>query len=118
MSTEPIVDEDYASSEDSDFAPDEAAGRESSPDSDAGADATEVQAGHVKRKRRLVDGEAEDVDLENSGDEAVIEKWKKKRKRAKDKLDEDEGGDGGLIKTRSQRAQEEVISHQTTIYSC
>lgn len=112
MSHEPTIhDEDYASSEDSDFAPDEAPeqGDASSDDEDETAgDATEPAP--VKRKRQPQAGggdDAEDAGFENSGDEAIIGRGKKKQKKSRQaQLDEDEGGEGGLIKTRSMRAVE------------
>jgi len=121
-----LSDEDYASSEDSDFAPDgqdQHAGQESGFESDSEEDegaakensvptATNITSNALKRKRPTKDSEpeAEDAGFENSGDEAIVQKGKKKRK----KKDEDEGreddGDenGGLIKTRSQRAAQKV----------
>lgn len=118
MPPDPLLDpeEDYASSEDSDFAPEEAAEeRESTPSEDEAeaADATPDQttATTTKRKRQAGDEhEAEDAGFENSGDEAVIGRGKKRLKRAARHQhgDDDEGGEGGLIKTRSQRAQEKV----------
>lgn len=113
MPPDPILDqeEDYVSSEDSDFAPEEAAERESTPSEDE-ADATpDHPAATSKRKRQQAgDDEAEDAGFENSGDEAIIGKGKKRLKRAtrQNGYDDDEGGEGGLIKTRSQRAQEKV----------
>ncbi len=105
MAFGPVTDEDYASSEDSDFAPEDAADRESSA---ASADEEDVAADEpavAKRRRQPEDGDAE---LENSGDEAVIERGKKRRKRAKakDGGDQDDREDGSVIKTRSQRALE------------
>lgn len=119
MPPETLLDpeEDYASSEDSDFAPEEAAERESTPSEDEAeaADATPDQTTATtttsKRKRQAGDDhEAEDAGFENSGDEAVIGRGKKRLKRAAARHhgDDDEGGEGGLIKTRSQRAQEKV----------
>lgn len=113
MQPEPLHDEDYVSEEDSDFAPDQAPVEESSgsDDDDEAADAEKQTRG----KRRRQDGEdgAGDAGFENSGDEAIIEKGKKRRKRAKRKddgadadADADEGGEGGLIKTRRMRAAE------------
>lgn len=104
MPPDPTIDEDeeYASSEDSDFAPD-AAGDQASEQS---ADEDEVEKPKTKRDRS--DGN-DDAGYDNSGDEAIIEKGKKRRKRAKAKgesFDDEEGGEGGLIKTRRQRAAE------------
>ncbi|KAH6627787.1 bucentaur or craniofacial development-domain-containing protein [Chaetomium tenue] len=110
MSTEPLHDEDYVSHEDSDFAPDNAATEESSvSDNDEPAE-TEKQT-QSKRRREGAINAADDAGFENSGDEAVIEKGKRRRKKAKRKDEgagEDEGGEGGLIKTRSMRAVEKA----------
>ncbi|KAH0596213.1 hypothetical protein MHUMG1_06074 [Metarhizium humberi] len=106
----PVLDEEdeqYASSQDSDFAPDEAP----EPVSDQ-SDAEDAEEGGKKRKQSEPDGQAHDDGYDNSGDEAIIAKGKKRRKRAEEKgekgrpVDEDEGGEGGLVKTRAQRAAE------------
>jgi hypothetical protein len=118
---DPSLDEDsnYASSEDPDFAPDEvpqAAGSDSSDsDSDAENDTVDVKRANkqkikgvtrtVKRKRAKVE-EAEDVGFENSGDEEIVEKGlKRRRKKRGGKVNEDEdsdgdGGEGGFVRTR------------------
>ncbi|KAK1992012.1 BCNT-domain-containing protein [Colletotrichum falcatum] len=119
MPPDPIIDdEEYESSQDSDFAPEDAVAADgaseasdSESDGDGGDDAaatTTTTTEHAKGKR-----DAEDAGFENSGDEALIKKAQKKRRRkAKDAGaaaapdDEDEGGDGGLVKTRSMRAVE------------
>lgn len=107
----PVLDEEdeqYASSQDSDFAPDEAP----EPVSDQ-SDAEDAEEGEKKRKQSQPDGQAHDNGYDNSGDEAIIAKGKKRRKRAEEKgrpVDEDEGGEGGLVKTRAQRAAECVPS--------
>ncbi|KHN99498.1 SWR1-complex protein 5 [Metarhizium album ARSEF 1941] len=98
-------DEQYASSEDSDFAPDEAP----EPASDQSDTEEDGKAGEKKRKQPEADGQAVGDGYDNSGDEAVISKGNKRRKRAGEKgrpVDEDEGGEGGLVKTRAQRAAE------------
>lgn len=115
-------DEDYASSEDSDFI-DDAGGQnisaDSSADSDSEAEETSKEGPtnrgegatkkSTKRKRANVEEDAQDAGFENSGDEAIIEKGlKRQRRKGKKGQDEDEGGEGGLIKTRSMRAQEYV----------
>ena len=115
-------DEEYASEEDSDFVDDGATSTrgyraESSTDEDSDAEEEPSNRGRggkkpTKRKRTTLDeGEAEDAGLENSGDEAIVEKGlKNQRKRSrKGQHDDDEGGEGGLIKTRSMRAQEYVL---------
>jgi hypothetical protein len=113
-------EEDYASSEDSDFAPEDAPERESTPSEDededeaAPADQPTTTTTTSKRKRKQVgdNDEAEDAGFENSGDEAIIGKGKKRLKRATRQNglgnDDDEGGECGLIKTRAQRAAEKV----------
>lgn len=117
-----IDDEDYASEEDSDFAPDEEEGvagddangeaGESSEDSEAdqdGTTTTKAAPTSSRKRKQQQDGDGEDAGFENSGDEAIIEKGKKRRKRGQQKqADEEEGGEGGLIKTRSMRAVEYV----------
>ncbi|CAN8096801.1 unnamed protein product [Discula destructiva] len=127
MPPEPITvdDEDYASSEDSDFAPDDAPEQEDAAESSDGEDQDEndavaarkaaaATAAAPSKKRKQAGGDAstaaEDAGFENSGDEAIIEKGKKRQKRAGRKLepDDDEGGEGGLIKTRSMRAVEKL----------
>ena len=107
MPPEPLTDEDeqYASSEDSDFAPD-AAGDHVSIHSDSEDDGDKTSN---KRSKPAEKVEAEDAGYNNSGDEAIIQKGNKRRKKAKTRgtaLEDDEGGEGGLIKTRRQRAAE------------
>ncbi|KAB8297141.1 hypothetical protein EYC80_002523 [Monilinia laxa] len=109
-------DDEYASSEDEDFAPDAAPAQEESSESEAEDEDSTVVIDKPKKKttkrKRGDDEEAEDAGFENSGDEAIIERGLKRRKKKGKKggKDEegDEGGEGGLIKTRSMRAQEKV----------
>lgn len=113
MSLEELAhDEDYVSEEDTDFAPDDAAVEDSSVSEDEAAD--DEKTAPTKRKRQVGEDGAEDAGFENSGDEAIIEKGKKRQKKSKRKdgaeADEDEGGEGGLIKTRRMRQAEYVIS--------
>lgn len=121
MQPEPIQDEDYASEEDSDFAPDDAPAEGSSVsdnDDDDQAEATE-NATQPKRKRPAVADGAEEAGFENSGDEAIIEKGKKRQKKSKRKdvgADEDEGGEGGLVKTRRMRAAEYAVPSSLDLY--
>ncbi|KAL8371479.1 hypothetical protein RB595_001326 [Gaeumannomyces hyphopodioides] len=101
-------DDQYISSEDSDFAPDEDGARDASPEDADDEDAED--AGATKRKRPSGEDETGDAGFENSGDEAVIQKAKNKRRRKGKEpevgQDDESGGQGGLIKTRSQRALE------------
>ncbi|KAI3337267.1 BCNT-domain-containing protein [Xylariaceae sp. AK1471] len=108
MPPEPLIDEDYASEDDSDFAPG-AVPAEGGSESESEADGDQPSIATPKRKR--TDNDATEEDFGNSGDEAIIQKGKKRRKKAKrtdGDADGDEGGEGGLIKTRSQRAQEKA----------
>ncbi|KAI1469348.1 BCNT-domain-containing protein [Daldinia caldariorum] len=114
MAEEPFIDEEYASDEDSDFAPD-AAPLDVDPEASE-SEEDEVQLIAVPSKKRAavpdtdVDADANDG-FENSGDEAIIQKGKKRQKKEKRKdgdAKDDEGGEGGLIKTRSMRAAEKV----------
>ncbi|CAJ2509984.1 Uu.00g058840.m01.CDS01 [Anthostomella pinea] len=119
MPPDPIIDEDYASEEDSDFAPD-APAEGASDASDSEGDGDELAA--APKRKRTVEDDAADDGYENSGDEAIISKGKKRQKKAskiKDggvAEDDDEGGEGGLVKTRSMRAVEkaERKSHAVT----
>jgi hypothetical protein len=101
--------DNYRESSDEDFNPTAAAVDESSSSSDEDA-AVAAKPAQRKGKRKAPD--PEDLD---SGDEVTIEaarKRKAKRRKggkAKDDdllLSDDEGGEGGLIKTRAQRAGE------------
>jgi hypothetical protein len=120
MSADPLIDEDYASEDDSDFTPDvvPAEGEGSDFDSEAEAEAVDGQvkgnknSTTSKRRRTGNDDTAGDVDFENSGDEAIVQKGKRRRKKTggddETGTPGHEGGEGGLIKTRSQRAQEKA----------
>jgi hypothetical protein len=113
-------DSDYASEEDSDFAPDAApaAVEEESSDSESEADepTTKIDVkGKNKKRKRGDNEEAEDLGFENSGDEAIIKEYDGAAKRKKGKKGraaelEDEGGEGGVVRTRSMRALECVFS--------
>ncbi|CAK7224398.1 swr complex subunit [Sporothrix bragantina] len=114
MSAPDVVmdDENYASSEDSDFAPDNAPDAASAADSDSEDEANDGEdAPKTEQTQRAaakkIDPEAEDVGYENSGDEAIIGKGKKRRRRDGDSDGED-GGAGGFVKTRHQRANEKA----------
>lgn len=118
----PAIDdeEDYASEEDSDFALDDAPANDSSPsDDDDDDDETNTESKPVsgQRKRPAPDPEAEDAGFENSGDEAIIEKGKKRRKKGKTADVAPDADEGPLIKTRSMRAVE-YASLKLTIGQC
>ncbi|KAI1132946.1 bucentaur or craniofacial development-domain-containing protein [Nemania abortiva] len=118
MPPELMIDEDYASDDDSDFAP-TAAPAEDASESESDSEGDDGQPTIAAPKRKRIDADTAEGDLENSGDEAVIQKGKrrqKKVKRAHGDAEQDEGGEGGLIKTRRQRAQEKIErrSHAVT----
>lgn len=104
----PLIDEDdqYASSEDSDFAPDAAPAQDS--------DASDSDSERPSKRRRTAGDtrDAEDLGYDNSGDEAIVKKGERKKRKkdkknkSRDAQEDDEGGEGGLIKTRRQRAAE------------
>lgn len=133
MPPELPIDEDYASDEDSDFAPDAVPAEGASDASESEEESNDQPRATAQKRKRSTGGDdaatatAADSDdgFENSGDEAIIQKAKKRKKRAKQKdgaaaavaaAEDDEGGEGGLIKTRSMRAQEkaERKSHAIT----
>ncbi|EKJ78701.1 hypothetical protein NXS19_012435 [Fusarium pseudograminearum] len=112
MPPDPLLDEDeqYASSEDSDFAPDDAP-NQASDQSDVEDEKDEKDEGDKstnKRSRPATDEGAANAGYDNSGDEAIIKRGEKRRKKTQTRgVNEDEdGGEGGLIKTRRQRAAE------------
>lgn len=126
MPPEPLLDEEYASDEDSDFAPDAVPAGGVSDASESEDESGDRSKATEKRKRptdtdasAAAASTAADAGFENSGDEAIIEKGKKRQKKAKRKdatVEDDDGGEGGFIKTRSMRAQEkaERKSHVVT----
>lgn len=100
-------DEQYASSQDSDFAP-EVASAADTDTSDSEDDGVKLKQG---KRTAGADTNTKDASYDNSGDEAIIEKGKRRRKKHKVGVEDkdDEGGEGGLIKTRRQRAAELVL---------
>ncbi|TGJ82917.1 hypothetical protein E0Z10_g5849 [Xylaria hypoxylon] len=109
MTSEPIIDEDnYASEDDSDFAPNAAVAEDGSgSDSEPELDDNRPTGATPKRKR--TDADTVEGGFENSGDETIIKKGRKRQRKAKrtdGDAEDDEGGEGGLVKTRRQRAQE------------
>lgn len=108
-------DSDYASAEDSDFAPDAApaaVASDSSSDSDSEIEAHGVATKPKKRKRKGKDvQEAEDLGFENSGDEAIVKEHSKKVKRGKKGQEkgavadeEEDTGEGLFVRTRRMAA--------------
>jgi len=114
----PAVEPDLDSSEDDeDFnpgaAPPAADAEGPSSDSDSDFSRNGVTTKKPKgKKRKQANGGGLELELA-SGDEATIRKGKRRRqKKAKgaatdsDEVSDDQGGEGGLIKTRAQRARE------------
>ena len=107
MATQPdtvanaLEDDEYDSSADEDFAASDA---NDSPSSDSEND---EQAPDTRTKKRKTQPAKTEIELD-SGDEVTIKKGRKKRRKRGegDILEDDEGGEGGLIKTRAQRAVE------------
>ncbi|KAI1213240.1 BCNT-domain-containing protein [Annulohypoxylon truncatum] len=107
---DPIIDEEYASDEDSDFAPDAVPLQDEGGSDASESEDDEVQLVAAPSKKRGADTNADDY-FGNSGDEAIIQRGKKRQKKHKRKdadAEDDEGGEGGLIKTRSMRAVEKA----------
>ena len=99
-------EDDYVSSEDDDFDP-TAADQDGNVSSDSGDDdeqpleAVKGRKPATKKAKPKKTEEAEDAGFENSGDEGIIRKATKKRRK---NPEEDSGGEGGFVKTRSMRA--------------
>lgn len=106
----PPNDDAYVSSEDEDFDPttgDAERNGESSSESEADEESSNVKLFKAKKsKRGKKDGEAQDLGFENSGDEATLQKGKKRKRKDGANGDEDSGGEGGFVKTRRMRAVE------------
>ena len=107
----PLGEDAYVSEEDEDFDPNAAredenisSSSESSPDVPASGKRGRGRApkGGRKKRQKPQTEEAEDAGFENSGDEGIIKKGKKRKR--KGSVKEDSGGEGGFVKTRSMRA--------------
>ncbi|KAG9505523.1 swr complex subunit [Fusarium musae] len=104
MPPDSLLDDDgsYVSSEDSDFALDD------SPDQTSDHSDAEDSGDKTANKRSHPQDEA-DAGYDNSGDEAIIKRGEKRRKKTQAKgIRNPDEGEGGLIKTRRQRAAEYV----------
>ncbi|EWG44075.1 SWR1-complex protein 5 [Fusarium verticillioides 7600] len=102
MPPDSLLDDDgsYVSSEDSDFALDD------SPDQTSDHSDAEDSGDKTANKRSHPQDEA-DAGYDNSGDEAIIKRGEKRRKKTQAKgIRNPDEGEGGLIKTRRQRAAE------------
>ncbi|KAI9667035.1 MAG: swr complex subunit [Trizodia sp. TS-e1964] len=98
-----LTDEDESADEDFSPALAPVAAEASSSDSE---DESEAESKRPAKKRKVKLTKDAELDFDNSGDEATIRKARRSRKRNGHADEDDEGGDGGLIKTRSQRAKE------------
>ncbi len=122
---DPLLEDDYDEEEDEDFNPNQpisadagksASGESDSEDSSLGTGIKPVARPRKRKRQPKSDKhgeEAEDLGYNNSGDETIISRGAKKaRKRAKrgEQISEDEGGEGGFVKTRRQAAlvEEEI----------
>lgn len=98
------LEEEYNSASDEDFDPSirDQAADDGSSTSDEGQRSTNYSS----KKRRITPAIGDEFD--NSGDDATIRKGKRKRRKgeALGNLDDEAGGEGGLVKTRAQRAKE------------
>ncbi|KAF4343340.1 swr1-complex 5 [Fusarium beomiforme] len=114
MQPSQLLDEDepYVSSEDSDFAPDDAPNQ--AFDHSEGEDGSDKATDERNYPASEVDVGA---GYDNSGDESIIKRGEKRRKKtqAKGMREDDEGSEGGLVKTRRQRAAEKEERKYATI---
>jgi len=102
------ADDDYDEEEDTDFNPDANAAEDAAESSESDEEDTAETTGPKRKRTKPTTTTAEDIDFDNSGDEATIQRGKKrKRKDGGKTVDDDEGGEGGLIKTRAQRLVEQ-----------
>lgn len=104
--TVPAQEDQYDSEEDEDFNPttveaDNEELSESSEEEEPSENAPTKSRKPAKKRKQAPPELNEDLD---SGDEATIREVKKKKRKGND--DEDSGGEGGLVKTRAQRAAE------------
>jgi hypothetical protein len=113
----PLDEEGYVSSEDEDFDPTTVKDDQNiSSESESEEDGSAPTAPQTRRKpqarqpRQKKGADVEDLGFENSGDEDTImagtkeARAKRKRKKGEGGVDEDSGGEGGFVKTRSMRA--------------
>ncbi|KAI9810748.1 MAG: swr complex subunit [Pycnora praestabilis] len=107
--TDRPTNEDYNSASDEDFDPTIAAKVEDDISESSGDEDGNTPKTAKPQKRKVTTAEDAELDFANSGDEATIRKGKRTKRKADGEdadLDEEDGGEGGLIKTRAQRAKE------------
>ena len=103
----PLNDDAYISEEDDDFNPeaievDDNASSDSASDEEATTTTQKISIAR-KQKSHRNESEAEDAGFENSGDEGIIRRGTRRRRKGLDDRS-DSGGEGGFVKTRSMRA--------------
>ena len=104
------VDELDDAASDEDFNPDEALQDEDSSSSEDEPLPSAVKSRTPKRKRRR-DNDVIDAEFD-SGDEATIQERRNKKRKSgvdADVSSDDEGGEGGFVRTRAQRLHEYVL---------
>jgi hypothetical protein len=114
-------EENYHSASDEDFDPTTAPTYDdvhAISSSDDEGEATAPKASSSSKRKHLAEQNRSDLDFSNSGDEGIIKKGRRRAKKCGGQAhdDEDEGGEGGLIKTRAQRKVECVSSLSRTGY--
>ena len=134
---DPTLGEEYDEDEDEDFNPDARVTDKQQSSSDESEAEQQITKGPPvtsarSQKRPRPDEpsriESKDLDFENSGDEGIIKEGtkreRKRRRKNKDgQQDEDSGGEGGFVKTRSMRAvadttlskRSDVLSGRVTV---
>ncbi|KAI9726470.1 MAG: hypothetical protein M1828_001292 [Chrysothrix sp. TS-e1954] len=106
MSSAASDDEDYHSASDVDFVPDDGRAQAEDNSESSSEDEEGTRKAQSHKRKKAGDETAEAVGFDNSGDESTIRRSvKRRRKKGVDEEDED-GGEGGLIKTRAQRKAE------------
>jgi hypothetical protein len=112
------VDELDDTASDEDFNPDDAPQDEESSTSEDEAQPSTNQWRKPKRKRKH-GGDTIEAKLD-SGDEATIQERRNKKRRSSEDvefLSDDEGGEGGFVRTRAQRHQEYVSRNSSVCQS-
>lgn len=110
-------EEDYHSSSDEDFNPEATKAdvdlSESGEEDDNAASQSLAPKGKRKQHQIRQNGEEEDAEADwaNSGDEAIVRRAKRRKGRQPgindgDDEEDEAGREGGLVKTRAQRAKE------------
>ena len=94
-------EDEYDSSADEDYNPESAEARQVDKSSSSSEDEAETRDPTSKRLKKQRDDQNQDHNIENSGDDATIEKGRRKKRRID--FEEEDGGEGGLVQTRAQK---------------